>query len=76
MISFRMKLERQELKAKDADSRLKDSQKRYEEIQAKLSNLQRSAVESLQNRKLLVVFIEFTIQFQQSLPTVRTVQST
>ncbi|CAL2031001.1 unnamed protein product [Caenorhabditis brenneri] len=44
-----LKLERQELKSKDADSRLKDSQKRYEELQAKLSNLQRSAVESLQN---------------------------
>ncbi|KAF1764488.1 hypothetical protein GCK72_004436 [Caenorhabditis remanei] len=44
-----LKLERQELKAKDADSRLKDSQKRYEEIQSKLANLQRSAVESLQN---------------------------
>ncbi|CAI2334358.1 unnamed protein product [Caenorhabditis sp. 36 PRJEB53466] len=44
-----MKLERQELKAKDADHRLKDIHKRYEEIQTKLSNLQRSAVESLQN---------------------------
>ncbi|CAP32192.2 Protein CBR-DYF-14 [Caenorhabditis briggsae] len=44
-----LKLERQELKAKDADGRLKDSQKRYEELQGKLANLQRSAVESLQN---------------------------
>uniref|UniRef100_A0A1I7UDM0 GRIP domain-containing protein n=1 Tax=Caenorhabditis tropicalis TaxID=1561998 RepID=A0A1I7UDM0_9PELO len=44
-----LKLERQELKSKDADSRLKESQRRYEEIQTKLANLQRSAVESLQN---------------------------
>ncbi|EGT31961.1 hypothetical protein CAEBREN_32258 [Caenorhabditis brenneri] len=58
-----LKLERQELKSKDADSRLKDSQKRYEEIQAKLSNLQRSAVESLQNRKenILIKENQFSI---------------
>ncbi|CCD70541.1 Rootletin [Caenorhabditis elegans] len=44
-----LKLERQELKAKDSDNRLRDSQKRFEEVQSKLANLQKSAVESLQN---------------------------